>query len=148
MTLRSVAERPVSSVGLVLPSFPLGQERLCASPGPIMSPQSAQKIGCRALPACRRYRSERARVQSGHGRGYRQVSRLMTSSNWVGCSTGRSAGFVPLIILSTKTATLWNFSAKFEPYNNNPPASTNSRRHGRRVRRSAFEPPHRSQFAR
>ncbi len=30
------------------------------------------------------------------------VFRLMTSSNFVGCSTGRSAGFVPLRILSTK----------------------------------------------
>src|SRR5262245_21172649 len=29
------------------------------------------------------------------------VFRLMTSSNFVGCSTGRSAGFVPLRILST-----------------------------------------------
>ena len=32
------------------------------------------------------------------------VLRLMTSSNFVGCSTGRSAGFAPLRILSTKTA--------------------------------------------
>src|SRR5262249_9163973 len=31
------------------------------------------------------------------------VVRLMTSSNLVGCSTGRSAGFVPLRILSTKS---------------------------------------------
>jgi hypothetical protein len=29
------------------------------------------------------------------------VLRLMTSSNFTGCSTGRSAGFVPLRILST-----------------------------------------------
>src|SRR5262249_19256760 len=29
---------------------------------------------------------------------------LMTSSNFVGCSTGRSAGFAPLNILSTKLA--------------------------------------------
>jgi len=29
------------------------------------------------------------------------VLRLMTNSNFVGCSTGRSAGFVPLRILST-----------------------------------------------
>src|SRR5262245_37724028 len=29
------------------------------------------------------------------------VLRLMTSSNFVGCSTGRSAGFVPFRILST-----------------------------------------------
>jgi hypothetical protein len=32
------------------------------------------------------------------------VLRLITSSNFVGCSTGRSDGFVPFSILSTKTA--------------------------------------------
>jgi hypothetical protein len=32
------------------------------------------------------------------------VFRLITSSYLVGCSTGRSAGFAPLKILSTKTA--------------------------------------------
>jgi hypothetical protein len=32
------------------------------------------------------------------------VLRLMTSSNLVGCSTGRSAGLAPLKILSTKVA--------------------------------------------
>src|SRR6202011_6113999 len=31
------------------------------------------------------------------------VLRLTTNSNWVGCWTGRSAGFAPLRILSTKT---------------------------------------------
>ena len=30
--------------------------------------------------------------------------RLITSSNFEGCSTGRSAGFAPFKILSTKTA--------------------------------------------
>ena len=34
------------------------------------------------------------------------VFRLITSSNVVGCSTGRSAGFAPLRILSTKLAAL------------------------------------------
>src|SRR5262249_5585554 len=33
------------------------------------------------------------------------VLRLMTNSNVVGCSTGRSAGLAPLRILSTNTAT-------------------------------------------
>src|SRR5262249_32806138 len=33
------------------------------------------------------------------------VLRLMTSSNLVGCSTGRSAGLAPFRILSTKVAT-------------------------------------------
>ena len=32
------------------------------------------------------------------------VFRLITSSNFVGCSTGRSAGLAPFRILSTKTA--------------------------------------------
>src|SRR5262249_51936943 len=32
------------------------------------------------------------------------VFRLMTNSNFVGCSTGRSAGFAPLRILSTYVA--------------------------------------------
>ena len=32
------------------------------------------------------------------------VFKLITSSNLVGCSTGRSAGFAPLKILSTKAA--------------------------------------------
>src|SRR5262249_23481021 len=32
------------------------------------------------------------------------VLRLMTSSNLVGCSTGRSAGLAPLMILSTEPA--------------------------------------------
>ena len=36
------------------------------------------------------------------------VVRLMTSSNLVGCSTGRSAGLVPLRILSTKSAACRN----------------------------------------
>ena len=34
------------------------------------------------------------------------VLRLMTSSNFVGCSIGRSAGFAPLRILSTQYAAL------------------------------------------
>src|SRR4030095_16110835 len=35
------------------------------------------------------------------------VLRLMMNSNLIGCSTGRSAGFVPLRILSTYQAPLW-----------------------------------------
>ena len=34
------------------------------------------------------------------------VFMLITSSNFVGCSTGRSAGFAPLRILSTNVAAL------------------------------------------
>src|SRR5262249_25580708 len=43
------------------------------------------------------------------------VDRLMTSSNFVGCSTGISAGFVPRRILSTKSAARRYRSRKFGP---------------------------------
>jgi hypothetical protein len=41
------------------------------------------------------------------------VLRLMTSSNFMGCSTGRSAGLAPLRILSTKPAARRSRSGKF-----------------------------------
>src|SRR6266853_5010269 len=41
------------------------------------------------------------------------VLRLMTSSNFVGCSTGSSAGLDPLRILSTKTAARRKTSSRF-----------------------------------
>ena len=41
--------------------------------------------------------------------------RLMTSSNFVGCSTGRSAGFAPLRILSTYVAARCNKAGKLVP---------------------------------
>src|SRR5439155_24850689 len=43
------------------------------------------------------------------------VLRFTTSSNLVGCSTGRSPGFAPLKILSTKTADRRNRSRKSTP---------------------------------
>jgi hypothetical protein len=43
------------------------------------------------------------------------VVRLMTRSNLVGCCTGKSAGFVPRRILSTKSPACRNRSAKFAP---------------------------------
>ena len=43
------------------------------------------------------------------------VFRLITSSNLVGCSTGRSAGFAPLKILSTKRADRRNRSRRSGP---------------------------------
>src|SRR5262249_31633289 len=43
------------------------------------------------------------------------VLRLTTSSNLVGCSTGRSAGLAPLRILFTKAAARRNMSAGFGP---------------------------------
>src|SRR6266508_3222442 len=43
------------------------------------------------------------------------VFRLMMNSNFFGCSTGRSAGFVPLRILSTYVAARRYSSEKFVP---------------------------------
>jgi hypothetical protein len=43
------------------------------------------------------------------------VLKLMMNSNFVGCSTGRSAGFLPFRILSTYVAARRNRSAKFTP---------------------------------
>ena len=57
----------------------------------------------------------------------RAVFRLMTNSNFMGCSTGRSAGLAPLRILSTKAAARRKFAARFCPYVIKPPASANSR---------------------
>src|SRR5262245_35842108 len=43
------------------------------------------------------------------------VFRLMTNSNLVGCSTGKSAGLAPLRILSTYVAVRRNRSGRFAP---------------------------------
>src|SRR5262249_38151823 len=55
------------------------------------------------------------------------VLRLMTSSNMVGCSTGRSAGWAPFRILSTYTAALRYRSANLAEYDIRPPSSANHR---------------------
>ena len=50
-------------------------------------------------------RSARSRIDGGMVRPRAFAARLFrTSSNFVGCSTGRSAGLAPFKILSTKTA--------------------------------------------
>src|SRR5215831_1951730 len=54
------------------------------------------------------------------------VLTLITSSNVVGCSTGRSAGLAPLSILSTWLAARRFKSARFGPYAKRPPAVTAS----------------------
>src|SRR5262245_33832344 len=54
------------------------------------------------------------------------VFRLMTNSNFSGCSTGNSCGFVPFRILSTNVAARLNKSERSVPYATRPPASTNS----------------------
>ena len=43
------------------------------------------------------------------------VLRLMTNSNFIGCSTGRSTGFAPFKILSMYRATWRNMSSRFTP---------------------------------
>src|SRR5262245_57944159 len=52
---------------------------------------------------------------------------LMTSWKRVGCSTGKSAGWAPLRILSTYTAALRKRSAYIAEYDISPPSSTNQR---------------------
>src|SRR6266516_1128192 len=54
------------------------------------------------------------------------VLRLITNSNFVGCTTGRSAGFAPFKILSTEEAVRRYRSGKFVPNDMRPPASTYS----------------------
>src|SRR6266851_5224425 len=52
---------------------------------------------------------------------------LMTSWKRVGCSTGKSAGWAPLRILSTYTAALRKRSAYIAEYDISPPSSANQR---------------------
>src|SRR5215510_1593039 len=54
------------------------------------------------------------------------VLRLMTSSNFVGCCTGRSPGLAPFRILSTYVADCRNRSRKSGAYDIRPPDKTNS----------------------
>src|SRR5260370_38842551 len=55
------------------------------------------------------------------------VWRLMTSSNLVACSTGRSAGLAPLRILSMRYPARRYISTRLGPQDMRPPLSTNSR---------------------
>src|SRR5262249_41496251 len=73
-------------------------------------------------------RSARSRIDCGIVKpSALAVLRLITSSNLVDCSIGRSAGFAPLRILSTKVAARRNMSGRLTPYDNRPPASVTSR---------------------
>src|SRR5262249_8976735 len=54
------------------------------------------------------------------------VLRLMISSNFVGCSIGRSAGFAPLITLTTNAVARLVKSGIFAPYEISPPSATDS----------------------
>src|SRR5262249_32403890 len=49
--------------------------------------------------------------------------RLITNSNFIGASTGKSAAFVPLRILSTYVAARRSVMSKSAPYDMSPPAS-------------------------
>src|SRR4051812_25308279 len=55
------------------------------------------------------------------------VFRLMTSSNFVGCWIGRSAGLAPLRMRSTYEAERRKMSAVSGPYDINPPSIENCR---------------------
>src|SRR4029077_691437 len=55
------------------------------------------------------------------------VLRLITSSNFVGCSTGISAGFTPFKILSTNSAARRYCCRRSVPYDRSPPSTTKSR---------------------
>src|ERR1041385_3082732 len=52
------------------------------------------------------------------------VLRLITNSNFVGCSMGKSAGLVPLRILSTYVAARRKLSASSVAYDERHPLST------------------------
>src|SRR5262249_45100671 len=54
------------------------------------------------------------------------VLRLMASSNFVGCSIGRSAGFAPLITLRTNAVARLVKSGILAPYEISPPSATDS----------------------
>src|SRR6516162_1840898 len=54
------------------------------------------------------------------------VFRLTTNSNFVGASTGKSTGLVPLRILSTYTAARRYMVLRSAPYDMSPPASAQS----------------------
>jgi hypothetical protein len=90
----------------------------------VLAPAAVQRIRSMATPTAQRERSETldyeitsfARSSSDCGMvmpSALAVLRLITSSNLVGCSIGRSAGFAPLRILSTYTAARPTKSAMF-----------------------------------
>src|SRR5262249_15035180 len=75
------------------------------------------------------------------------VFRLTTNSNLVPCCTGRSAGFAPLRILSTKLAERYHMSLMLAEEENRQPASAISRTpqiSGRRWRAAAAALPARA----
>jgi hypothetical protein len=55
------------------------------------------------------------------------VLRLIANSNFVGCSMGRSLGFLPCKIFCTNLALCRNAAGPSAPYESRPPISTNAR---------------------
>ena len=72
--------------------------------------ESFPPVACCLVPiACHRHRITRSALANTFGGIVNPIClavfRLITISNFVDCSTGKSAGFVPLRILSTIDAT-------------------------------------------
>src|SRR5262245_24682574 len=99
--------------------------------------QQTVSLQCRRCPLCARKRPEhlqqstfysitsstRSRMDCGIERfSALAVLRLITSSNLVGCSTGRSAGLAPFKILSTYVAERLIRLDEFAEYSIRPPA--------------------------
>ena len=69
--------------------------------------------------------SARTRIDGGIARPSACAVRTFNaSSNFVGCSTGRSPGLAPLRSLTTIAAVCRNIAARFGPKATSPPAST------------------------
>ena len=86
--------------------------RACVRPGPRViaaSPRCAPHTYW-STSSARRSRDEGSVIPSALA-----ALRLMTSANFVGCSTGRSAGFAPLSTLSTNVAVRRHWSSRLAP---------------------------------
>src|SRR5215475_12037799 len=88
-----------------------------------------QSFLCSSFPP-RAYRITLSALANTFGEIMRPICfaalRLMMNSNLIGCSTGRSAGVLPLRILSTYVAERRNKSLMLTPYVISPPSSTYS----------------------
>src|SRR5262249_535762 len=80
-------------------------------PGRCAAEQRDELAACHSITSLARRRDDSGIVRPSA----LAVVRLMTSSNLVGCSTGRSAGFAPLRILSTRSPARRNRSAVLAP---------------------------------
>lgn len=99
-------------------SRPSRADRLGASGHRPQELGPVRDLHAEAHPACRHCRTSSARASTDCGivtPSAFAVLRLMSSSNLVGCSTGRSAGLTPFRILSTKVAARRPISVQFAP---------------------------------